>query len=236
MTINKRHEYKHSLNWADYLIIRSRLSKIMRRDPHAGADGIYRVRSLYFDSPNDRALRDKVNGVNRREKFRMRRYPGGADSNFIVLEKKTKENGLCGKQQARITREQAARLMNGDYSWMRDSIDALILELYSKLNTELLRPKAIVDYIREPFLCDAGNVRVTLDRDIRAGGASDGRKLGFAEDFFDDALPTVKVGDEIVLLEVKYDEFIPDYIVKLLQLGDRQASSSSKYAQSRIYG
>jgi hypothetical protein len=189
---------------------------------------------VYFDSPRDQALRDKVNGANRREKFRARRYPGGGEC--VAIEKKVKENGLCGKQSARITREQAALLLDGHHGWMRESANDLLLELYSKLNTSLLRPKAIVDYIREPFVCEPGNVRVTLDRDIRSGGASDGRAFGFSDDFFNDALPTVRVGDQIALLEVKYDEFIPDYVVKLLQLGGRSASSVSKYAQARVFG
>lgn len=104
----------------------------------------------------------------------------------------------------------------------------LIVELYSKMTGQLLRPKTIVDYIREPFIFSAGNVRITLDRNIRTGLLS--------TDFLNDALPTIAAGNEMVLLEVKYGAFIPDFIVKLLQLQNRKASACSKYALCRIYG
>jgi hypothetical protein len=104
----------------------------------------------------------------------------------------------------------------------------LIRELYIKMRSEQLKPKTVVDYTREPFVCTAGNVRITFDRDIRTGL--------YSTDFMSDDLPTVKAGDEIVLLEVKYDQFIPDYISDVLQLGTRRASACSKYAICRVYG
>jgi hypothetical protein len=200
---------------------------MLPHDPHVGPNGEYRVRSLYFDTPDDKALREKTNGVDRREKFRVRRYLD--DDAWLSLEKKTKQNSLSGKQSARLTRDELERLLRGDLDWMPNASRPLVAELYSKMKSELLRPKAIVDYIREPFYCLAGNVRITLDRDIRTG-------LHETGSFFDDGMPTVQAGDEIVLLEVKYDAFIPDFIVSLLQLDSRQAASASKYAMSRIYG
>jgi hypothetical protein len=221
-----RHEFKHSLNYGDYVVLRDRLRRIMRRDEHADGNGSYRVRSLYFDTPGDKALREKIDGVDKREKFRIRRYPGGGD--YLKLEKKSKVHGMCYKRSAQITAEEVAAIQNGSLAWMADDRRELVRELYTKMRSEQLKPKAVVDYIREPFICAAGNVRITFDRDIRTGL--------FSTDFMSDGLPTVTAGDEIVLLEVKYDQFIPDYIADVLQLGTRRASACSKYALCRVYG
>jgi hypothetical protein len=221
-----RHEFKHSLNYGDYRILRDRLRRIMSRDAHADENGEYRVRSLYFDTPGDKALREKIDGVDKREKFRIRRYLG--DTNYIMLEKKSKARGMCYKRSANLTAEEVSKIQNGELSWMAGDERELVLELYSKILSERLKPKTVVDYIREPFICKSGNVRVTLDRDIRTGL--------FSTEFMNDGLPTVKAGDELVLLEVKYDQFIPEHIANVLQLGNRRAAACSKYALCRIYG
>lgn len=221
-----RHEYKHALNYGDYSILRGRLRAALPRDIHSGEDGAYMVRSLYFDTPADTALREKIDGVNRREKFRIRSY--NCDPSYLRLEKKSKLNGLCYKASAPITEEEVTRIIQGDYGWMPQSEEPLILELYSKMRGQVLRPKTIVDYLREPFVFQAGNVRITFDREIRTGLSS--------TDFFDAKLPTVRVGDDVVILEVKYDAFIPQVIVDLLQIGNRRAAACSKYALCRAYG
>jgi hypothetical protein len=221
-----RHEYKHSLNYADYILLRDRLSRTMRRDSHADEKGQYKVRSLYFDTPGDRALTEKINGVDRREKFRLRRYIG--TDNYIALEKKSKRNGLCCKHACRLSREKTQLLLSGNIEWMLLENSQLTRELYVKIRSELLRPKTIVEYIREAFIYPAGNVRITLDHDIRSGLLS--------TDFLNDDIPLIKAGEEMVLLEVKYDQFIPGHIVSLLQLGNRRASACSKYAICRNYG
>jgi hypothetical protein len=224
--MNARHEFKHSLNYGDYHILRGKLRRVMRLDAHADENGEYRVRSLYFDTLNDKALREKIDGVDRREKFRIRRYLG--DTDYIMLEKKSKAHGMCYKRSVNLTAEETAAIQNGEVAWMSSDERELVRELYSKMRSEQLKPKTVVDYIREPFTCIAGNVRITLDRDIRTGL--------FSTDFMSESLPTVKAGDELVLLEVKYDQFIPDYITNILQLGTRRAAACSKYALCRIYG
>jgi hypothetical protein len=221
-----RHEIKHRLNYMDYMILRGRLSAVLPHDRHVNEDGAYRIRSLYFDTPGDQALREKIDGINRREKFRIRRY--NQDNSFLQLEKKSKVNGLCYKQSACVSQEEVVRLLSGDTCWMVQNERPLVAELYSKISGNLLRPKSIVDYIREPFVYKPGNVRVTFDRDVRTGLLS--------TDFFSDNLPTIAAGDELVLLEVKYDAFFPGFIADLLQLESRHAAACSKYALSRIYG
>lgn len=220
-----RHEWKHEINESDRRVLLARLSAVMKRDAHA-VNGAYRIRSLYFDTPGDKALREKLDGVNRREKFRIRYYNG--DTSFIVLEKKSKLSGLCAKQSCRLSAAEAQRIVDGDLSWMPGSDRALCVELWSKMNAQGLRPKTIVDYTREPYIYAPGNVRVTLDYDIRTGLS--------CMDFLDPDCPTIPAGDAPILLEVKWDEFLPDIIRDIVQLPGRHASAFSKYAQCRIYG
>ena len=166
MGIHYRHEWKHEISRSDLIAIRQRMRAIATPDPHA-IDGKYLIRSLYFDNLNDKALREKVDGVNRREKFRIRYY--NLDPSIIHLEKKSKLNGLGTKYSADLTKEEAQKIVDGDIGWMLDSERPLIKELYCKMIYQGMAPKTIVDYTREPFIFGPGNVRVTLDYDIRTG-------------------------------------------------------------------
>lgn len=219
-----RHELKHEINLSDMITIRQRLRAATLPDPHA-VDGKYFIRSLYFDNISDKALHEKLDGINQREKFRIRFYNG--DTTLIHLEKKSKLNGLGSKETAELSAEQANRIANGGYAILKNLPSPLCQELYRKMKTQGLRPKTIVDYTREPFIFPAGNVRVTLDYNIRTG-------LNCA-DFLSTDCPTLPVSDAIIL-EVKWDEFLPDIIRDLVQLDGRQSGAFSKYAACRIYG
>ncbi len=219
-----RHECKHEINLSDMLVIRQRLSAVMKRDEN-GAEGKYFVRSLYFDDFTNKALREKIDGINIREKFRIRFYNN--DTSFIRLEKKSKRNGLCVKESATLTKSEAQSLTEGEYDWLINSDLPLLWELYSKMKTGL-KPKTIVDYTREAFVYPYGNVRVTIDRNIRTG-------MNCTE-IFDENCPTVFAGNSPIILEVKWDEFLPSVIRDLVQMEGRRTSSFSKYAACRIYG
>ncbi len=220
-----RHEWKHELNRLDLLSIRARLRAVMEPDPHA-VDGKYFIRSLYFDNLNDKALREKLDGVDLREKFRIRYYNG--DTSLIHLEKKSKVNGLGTKFSARLSAEEAQAVVDGDIDWMLASDHPLIQELYCKMRYQGMRPKTIVDYTREPFIYRAGNVRVTFDYDIRTGLRS--------TDFLNPGCVTIPAGDAPILMEVKWDAFLPSIIRDIVQTPGRHATAFSKYAQCRIYG
>ncbi len=220
-----RHEWKHEISYLDLLVLRQRLSHIAGRDIHA-VNGRYSIRSLYFDNACDKALREKIDGVNEREKFRIRYYNG--DCSYIDLEKKSKINSLCQKESTALTEEKTRAILHGEYSWMISSGQPLIQELYSKMNSQGLRPKTIVDYTREPYVYGPGNVRITLDYDIRTGISS--------TDFLNPGCVTVPAGNSPIILEVKWDEFLPDIIRSAVQLEGRHAAAFSKYAACRIYG
>ncbi len=219
-----RHEVKHEISYTDMLILRQRLRAVAYPDPHA-VDGKYLIRSLYFDNLSDKALREKINGTPQREKFRIRYYNG--DTSVIHLEKKSRIDSLGNKQSASLTREQAQSIVDGDTDWMPESELPLIRELYSKMRTQGIAPKTIVDYTREPFVFPAGNVRVTLDYNIRSGMR--------CTDLLKPDCVTVPVSDSIVL-EVKWDGFLPDIIRDAVHLTDTRAGAFSKYAACRIYG
>lgn len=225
MDIHYRHEWKHEINMADLYAIRARLRVVARGDPHA-KDGKYFIRSLYFDNLSDKALREKIDGVDRREKFRIRYYNN--DLSLIKLEKKSKVNGLETKYSAPLTTAEAQRLAGGDFEFLRESPQPLLQEFYCKIRNQGLRPRTIVDYTREPFIYEPGNVRVTFDYDIRTGLS--------CTDFLNPNCVTIPAGDPIVIMEVKWDEFLPSIIKSAVQMPGRRVTAFSKYAQCRIYG
>ena len=198
----------------------------MKTDENA-ANGRYLIRSLYFDTPKDTALREKIDGVNYREKFRIRYYNG--DTSMIRLEKKSKIAGLSKKRSAELTADEVQKILDGDLAWMLTADRPLVCELYTKMQAGQLSPKTIVEYTREPFVYAPGNVRVTMDYDIRTG-LSD-------LDFLNPQSTTIPAGEEQnIILEVKWDEFLPDVIRSAVQLPGRRVTAFSKYAQCRIYG
>ena len=220
-----RHEWKHEISFSDLLVIRQRLSAVAKRDVHA-VNGKYLIRSLYFDNIADKALREKLDGISCREKFRIRYYNG--DSSVIHLEKKSKIGGLGNKQSANLTAEEAQWIVAGKLDWMLHSNRPLVQELYVKMISQGLRPRTIVDYTREPFTYAPGNVRVTLDYDIRTGLS--------CVDFLNTDCSTIAVPGDPIILEVKWDEFLPEIIRDAVQLDNRHVGAYSKYAASRMYG
>ena len=206
------------------LDLRMRLGVVLSPDPHA-EDGKYLIRSLYFDDLNDRALYEKLDGINYREKFRIRYYNG--DTSHIRLEKKTKLNGLGNKQSALLTAEEARRIVCGDIDWMAETDRLLVRELYVQMKSGGLRPRTIVDYIREPYIYAPGNVRVTIDYNIRTGLD--------CVDFLNADCIMIPVPDDPILLEIKWDAYLPDIVRDIVQLKGRHSSAFSKYAACRSY-
>lgn len=222
-----RHELKYEISYGEYLQLLPRVSAVMKRDAHILANGSYQICSLYYDNCYDKALHEKLSGVNRRDKFRIRFYNG--DFSFIALEKKSKHDNLCLKKTCRITEAECRRLVAGDVSWAEQQPDRPLLEEFSRAVTaDLMRPKTIVSYVRIPFVYEAGNVRVTFDTDIRSGL--------FHADLFDSPHPLISAEpDGKMVLEIKYDEFIPDVIRMIIQTGIPRLQAFSKYACCRQY-
>lgn len=223
-----RHEMKFAIGYGDYLAMRTRLQAVMEKDPHAGADGLYRIRSIYFDNADDKALREKADGVPKREKFRIRYY--NDDFSFITLEKKMKINNLCLKYDARITEEECRKLLKGDRWWMKSHPEDLVRELSAKMNYQRLRPRVLVSYTREPYIYRAGNVRVTFDSEVRTSL--------FRQEFLTEQTSDISATDtpQDRILEVKYDAFLPGIIQDIIQVPGIRQQAFSKYGACRRFG
>lgn len=222
--IQMRHELKYPLGRGEYEALRRRCALVMERDRHADASGGYSIESLYFDDLADSALLANYAGISFREKFRIRRY--GGNNATLHLEKKLKRGGLGTKFSAPMTAEELDALLHGNTSWMMKRSDSLIQELYVRMKTEQLRPKTIVTYRREPYVYGPGNVRVTFDYDIRSGIC--------ATDMLNGAV-LVPANPGLVLMEVKWDDYLPDIIADIIQEQTLRVSAFSKYASCRQY-
>lgn len=223
--IKYRHEYKHQITKLDDYDLSTRMARLFKRDTNADSHGSYRVSSLYFDTPNDKAMKEKMDGVNIREKFRLRYYNDNTD--MIKLEKKAKHNNLSHKRSATLTKAQVQQILKGDISFLLHSKDPLLIEFYSKIKTQLLTPKTIVVYDREAFIYEPGNCRITFDRNIKTS-------IGVTE-FLNPDHFKFDVSEAITILEVKYDNYLPEIVKLAVQLKDRPSAAFSKYAVSRKY-
>lgn len=223
-----RHELKYRISYAQYIELRSRLRTVMKRDEHTGADGRYLIRSIYFDNYMDKALREKVQGIPIREKFRIRYY--NDDFSYLTLEKKIKDNALCRKVDAQITEEECRKLLEGEIGWMRRHPAPLVQELYTKMRSQLLCPRVLVSYMREPYVYRAGNVRITFDSDIRT--------TLYHKDFLEEQVTAIDTagGPQERILEIKYDAFLPEIIRRLIQTNTLRQTAFSKYEACRCYG
>jgi hypothetical protein len=229
MTLNGvrgRYELKHELSKMDCYLLRNRLKHVMQSDPHATNDGKYLIRSVYFDNFENKVLNQKKEGFFERDKFRVRLYDN--NTNLINLEKKSKRNNMTYKQKCKITAEEYEQIRLGDIAWMEYDSRPLIQDLFVQMNLFQLKPMTVVDYEREVFIYEYGNVRVTFDSSVKTSFRNN-EVLNFD-------IPMVETTPEIVILEVKYDEFLPDTIKYLLQLGDRRRGTYSKYQISRMFG
>lgn len=223
-----RHELKYRIGYAQYIELRNRLRTVMQNDIHTGADGRYLIRSIYFDNYRDKALREKTDGVPVREKFRIRYY--NDDFSFLTLEKKIKENNLCMKMDAQITERECRKLLEGETAWMRAHPSPLVQELYAKMHYQMLRPRVLVSYMREPYIYQAGNVRVTFDSHIRT--------TLYHREFLEERVVDIDTAakPQEMILEVKYDAFLPEIIRRLIQTNTLRQTAFSKYETCRQFG
>lgn len=215
-----RHELKYFINCQEYLYLKSRLMAALELDKYAALRGNYHIRSLYFDDIYQTALAEKEAGVLLRRKFRIRIYD--LSDAVIKLEKKSKFEQYISKSSKSITRDQFYQLLNGDYDFLLQSGDQLLLEFYIEIKNNLMRPVAIVDYEREAFTFEAGNVRITFDQDLRAG-------INSFDIFSPDVITKGVFTTPIMIMEVKYDSFLPSHIHDLIQITNHNLTAASKF-------
>lgn len=198
-----RHELKYIINEGTYRVLMGRLAPLMQTDPHA-PDGGYRVTSVYFDDIYCSAYQQKLNGIETRRKFRIRAYD--LDPSLITLESKHKDDSYVSKLSKRLTEEQYRSLLNGDSSFMdgSDSEEDAFGEYYRSDLIARLRPTVIVDYRREALVYPFGNVRITFDRELSA--------CFNTVDMFSPQAQYTRIFDKEIILEVKFDKYIPESI------------------------
>lgn len=227
-----RHELKYIISFRDYYELRTGALAFMRHDEH-GQDGKYFIRSLYLDDIMLSNYNQKMDGWNRRRKYRIRIYD--LSDEMIKFEVKDKYDSCISKVSDQISVEEYERITEGDFDFISDMIFSNSDEgrckalriAYIDNATKLLSPQVVVDYDREVFICDEGNVRMTFDMNLRAGLASGS--------IFDPELVTVPAYEEgCMILEVKYDDYLPDFIKRMLKPLGRWQSSQSKYAMCCI--
>ncbi|MBU5484591.1 polyphosphate polymerase domain-containing protein [Clostridium sp. MSJ-11] len=224
--LNYRHELKYYINHHDYYILSHRLKNIMKKDKHTDEKGEYLISSLYFDDIDNNALSDKLSGVKDREKYRIRIY--NRSGSGIILEKKIKNGIYVGKIREKTNIDIYEDIINGEYGRLRDIQTPLHQELYFKIQNNLLKPKVIVEYVREAYVSEPGNIRITFDKSLSTGLNQ--------VNLLNPNLNTIRAIDEgFTILEVKYDSYLPGYIKDMLQLEGLTKQSVSKYIICRKY-
>lgn len=221
-----RHELKFLITPAEMGVLRSIVSPLLQHDPNGGPTNEYLIRSLYFDTINDDALNEKIAGVGNRKKYRIRIY--NFSDHVIKLECKSKYGDLISKQSVSIPRDLADQLIAGDPEGLQRMRHPLLHDMFREMRTRLLKPAVIVDYIREAYIMEAEEVRITFDKQIRTGL--------YSTDLFNPSIPTYPVFDvPLEVLEVKYDEFLPSYLQSTLSCVTAVRSAVSKYTWCRRY-
>lgn len=224
-----RHEYKIVLTRAQYFVLSARMRALMTPDPHMpSADG-YLISSLYFDDMQESAYYEKLSGSADRKKYRMRIYNG--DLSCIRLECKHKVADRIEKRSAPLDEATYRALMRGDASVLAARDNALCREMYGLCASRRMAPRVVVSYLREAYVHPLSNTRVTFDKQLRAGWTGEAMLRQMADD-----VPVFPTGEfpypEAVILEIKYDEFIPKFITDALQTGGTLLAAS-KYVLCR---
>ena len=221
-----RHELKYLISSAELQMIRNRINNLIPLDSHVGATGAYSIRSLYFDDYENSCYYENENGTDPREKFRIRIYNHSTER--ITLECKRKERGKTLKTSCPLTVEQTCMLMAGEVIPNIAGQPEVLRKLTLKMMTKRMRPVVIVEYDRIPYVYPNGNVRITLDMNVCSSTSVD--------KFLDAQIPKrpiMPTGQQ--LLEVKFDEYLPDFIHHNLNLHSLHQTAYSKYYLCRKY-
>ncbi len=215
-----RHEQKYLIHEAQYLPLRSALSALMERDSHVGPDGEYMLRSLYFDDMYRTAYEDKMAGVYARKKYRIRVYDCARDR--INLECKYKQGPYISKESLSLSVEEYECIRAGECGFLLGKDSPMAREFYLDWQTRLLRPVAVVDYEREPYVMNAGTVRITFDKNLRAVAPSEG--------LFDVKAPSRAVlAPGQLIMEVKFTGYLPERVRRIFATRNMTQTSASKF-------
>ncbi len=223
----KRHELKYYLNDIQTEGLQSQLSYLMDADSYCVSEEGYRVRSLYFDSVDDECLYQKQSGILSRRKIRLRTY-GSDGSDTVKFEIKHKQGQLVRKDSISISRSVAQEICEGNYALLLNRNNPVLNSIYTTFTTKYYKPKVIVEYIRAAYVMPVSNIRITFDKYLR----SNINHLDLFSPILD-SMPVILEGKQI--LEVKYDQFFPGYLKKVLASVNAERMAISKYTLARRF-
>lgn len=219
-----RHEQKYLLNPDNYYQLRDAIRKTMQIDENTGEGEDYHIRSMYFDDMYDTALTEKLLGKLERMKYRIRIY--NFSNRVIKLEIKEKREEYIQKKSSSISLEEFDKIINGDVSFLLDNQDFVRKRFYYEYRNNLLRPKVIVDYNREAYILPYNKIRITFDKNLSAALPQN--------DFFNKEIYSKNAGEKYsIIMEVKYNNFLPNYIRDILEIRNLTRLSVSKYVICR---
>lgn len=209
------------------MVLRSKIKHLMSLDKHANRNGKYHIRSCYFDNFEQKSMIQKKEGYLNRDKYRVRIYEKSAT--IVHLERKSKRNNLTFKTKCNLSPCEFEKMRVGDIEWMATDERTLLQDLYQEMKYYQLKPVTVVDYEREAYVYRYGNVRITFDSKVKSSLKN--------TDLFNKKLPMVDILEPYeMILEVKFDEYLPDIIKILLKGINTKQEAYSKYQLSRMYG
>lgn len=216
----KRQEIKYPISLLEYKKLEKKLKACMYQDEHAGSDGMYKVRSLYFDTPSEKDRMDVLRGCEKRHKIRLRIY--SLDDPAAKLELKAKEGRFQRKSSLIVSREEAKELISGKYDCLREQGTEMAEHLYMELRQGMYRPRVLMEYDRAAFYLPSKDIRVTFDWNAAANRVNTDL---FAEDICWIPLRPSSVG----VLEVKFNGYLFSYIQNLLEGVNKLPAMNGKY-------
>lgn len=219
-----RNELKYMISLSDYITMKNRLRHFLKADRFGGQNNEYHVRSLYFDDVYDSCLFEKLSGVYSREKFRIRIY--NLSDRIIKFERKYKEGQFVLKKSTAITRDECNAIIEGKIDLIKNAQSSLLQKFYIKSRNSVYKPAVVVDYVREAYTHSVENIRITFDKKL---------KTCFKKtDIFNPDLPTFPaINTNSIILEIKFNRFLPDYIKNIISISSLQRLSISKYLLCR---
>jgi hypothetical protein len=219
-----RFELKYLISNYEYNFLKSLLKSVMTLDLNCSDDDMYRVRSLYFDTLDNTDMYDKLSGIKDRKKVRLRLY--NLDDKLIKLEMKNKKNNYTYKETLQISNTTGKEIINGNYKSFYNNKTHMSTKFYNYFALNKIKPKVIIEYLREAYIYSFSNIRINFDKEIKASYyTSDiyNRNLTF--------VPIIK--PDLIILEIKYKDFIPIWLKKILLSAKVSRTSFSKYLIAR---
>lgn len=220
-----RHELKYYINYHIYHELRQRLKTVIQADPHMPDEEGYKISSLYFDDIYHSAMEQKLAGVRFRKKFRIRCY--NSSDHVIRLECKYKYDDYIAKQGVSLSRTEYDSILSGDYEFLLKRTEKVCQELFCYNRTRQMKPTVVVDYLREAYISPLGNVRITFDKELEASA-------GTLDMFSDEYVAHCALQGDLMIMEVKYDDYLPSHILSVIQTAMTDRCAISKYVICRL--